>query len=139
MSEAHWAFIRTPPSSTNNDSNGRTAKIDVRPSEWATGSRACLYITLPLRPDPMGRHYRNGFPRLTTVHCWDDLDDRGRGCVPATPLLSSQRFGEVNDARSQVATLDALPELPVAAGIDDDDQIQVGGGDLVKMRVEDPR
>ena len=33
MSEAHWAFIRTPPSSTNSDNSGRTAKIDEVPSE----------------------------------------------------------------------------------------------------------
>ena len=30
--EAHWAFIRSPPSSTNSASSGRTAKIEVRPS-----------------------------------------------------------------------------------------------------------
>jgi len=47
MSEAHWAFMRTPPSSTNSDSSGRTAKIDEVPKEWETGSRTCLYMFAP--------------------------------------------------------------------------------------------
>src|ERR1017187_8850487 len=50
MSEAHWAFKRRPPSSTNSDSSGRTAKIDEVPSEWDTGSRTCLYTPLPSVP-----------------------------------------------------------------------------------------
>src|SRR5579872_420578 len=45
ISEAHQAFSRTTPSSTNSVSSGKTAKIEVNPSEWETGSRTCLYIS----------------------------------------------------------------------------------------------
>src|SRR3954447_12379363 len=45
----------------------------------------------------------------------------------------------MDDARLQPAPLDALLELAVAAGVDDDDRVEVGGGDLVEVAVEDPR
>src|SRR5437588_11880872 len=42
-SDAHCAFIRNTPSNTNSTTRGRTAKIEVTPSEWDTGSNTCLY------------------------------------------------------------------------------------------------
>src|SRR4051795_8616759 len=41
------------------------------------------------------------------------------------------------DARLEPAPLHALLELAVAAGVDDDDRVEVGGGDLVEVAVED--
>ena len=38
ISAAHWAFIFTPPSSTNSEISGSTAKIVDSPSESPTGS-----------------------------------------------------------------------------------------------------
>jgi len=43
ISDAHCAFIRTTPSRTNSTNKGKTAKIDVTPNEWETGSKICLY------------------------------------------------------------------------------------------------
>ena len=70
ISEAHWAFIRTPPRSTNSDTSGRTANIDESPSEWDTGSRTWLYIAPPLHPRLRGRrfgHELRGFARLARI------------------------------------------------------------------------
>src|SRR3954453_21361089 len=47
ISEAQWAFIFTPPSSTNSTRIGMAAKIELRKSESPTGSSTCLYIPLP--------------------------------------------------------------------------------------------
>src|SRR3954449_7166283 len=47
MSDAQWAFIFTPPSSTNSTRIGMAAKIELRKSESPTGSSTCLYIPLP--------------------------------------------------------------------------------------------
>ncbi len=49
ISAAHCAFILNTPSSRNSATSGRTAKIDVTPSEWDTGSSTCLYMSTPLR------------------------------------------------------------------------------------------
>src|SRR3954463_9997218 len=45
----------------------------------------------------------------------------------------------MGDARLEPAPLHALLELAVAAGVDDDDRVEVGGGDLVEVAVEDAR
>src|SRR4051794_18147870 len=45
----------------------------------------------------------------------------------------------MDDARLEPAPLHALLELAVAAGVDDDDRVEVGGGDLVEVAVEDAR
>ena len=55
---------------------------------------------------------------------------------PAPSAMSSARC---THARAQLAPLDALLELAVAAGVDDDDRVEVGGLDLVEVAVEDPR
>src|SRR3954451_3946449 len=47
ISDAQWAFIFTPPSSTNSTRIGMAAKIELRKSESPTGSSTCLYIPLP--------------------------------------------------------------------------------------------
>src|SRR3954469_10426315 len=47
INEAQWAFIFTPPSSTNSTRIGMAAKIELRKSESPTGSSTCLYIPLP--------------------------------------------------------------------------------------------
>src|SRR4051812_14333107 len=65
MSDAHCAFMRTPPSRTNSDSSGSTAKMDERPSEFDTGSSTCLYIALPPGPRHTGLPGR-GLPRART-------------------------------------------------------------------------
>ena len=56
-----------------------------------------------------------------------------------TSLLAGQQLGEVDDARSEPASLDALLELPVAARVDDRDDVEVCVGDLVEMAVEHAR
>src|SRR3954451_1627627 len=45
----------------------------------------------------------------------------------------------MDDARLEPAPLHALLELAVAAGVDDDDRVEVGGRDLVEVAVEDAR
>src|SRR5437016_409844 len=40
---AHCAFILRTPKRTNSTTSGSTAKIDVIPKEWETGSSTCLY------------------------------------------------------------------------------------------------
>src|SRR3954467_12392951 len=45
----------------------------------------------------------------------------------------------MDDARLEPAPLHALLELAVAAGVDDDDRVEVGGGDLVEVAVEHAR
>src|SRR5436305_383547 len=52
ITEASHAFILTTPKSTNSVSRGRTAKIEVRPSEWPTGSSTCLYMSPPFATRP---------------------------------------------------------------------------------------
>src|SRR3954464_3395155 len=47
ISDAQWAFIFTPPSSTNSTRIGMAAKIELRKSQSPTGSSTCLYIPLP--------------------------------------------------------------------------------------------
>src|SRR3979411_2904598 len=47
INDAHWAFNFRTPRSKNNTSSGRTAKIEVIPREWETGSRTCLYTERP--------------------------------------------------------------------------------------------
>src|SRR3954470_9318847 len=47
ISDAQWAFIFTPPSSTNSTRIGMAAKIELSPSELPTGSSTCLYMPLP--------------------------------------------------------------------------------------------
>src|SRR4051794_19152539 len=44
MRPAHWAFIFSPPNSTNSVMIGSAAKIDDRPSESPTGSVTCWYM-----------------------------------------------------------------------------------------------
>src|SRR3954469_6462735 len=45
----------------------------------------------------------------------------------------------MDDARLEPAPIHALLELAVAARVDDDDRVEVGGGDLVEVAVEDAR
>src|SRR3954447_9737954 len=45
----------------------------------------------------------------------------------------------MDDARLEPAPIHALLELAVAAGVDDDDRVEVRGGDLVEVAVEDAR
>src|SRR3954452_13219040 len=45
----------------------------------------------------------------------------------------------MDDARLEPAPLHALLELAIAAGVDDDDRVEVGGRDLVEVAVEHPR
>ena len=61
------------------------------------------------------------------------------GRVRSDVALGGQQLGDVDHARPQLAALDALLELPVAAGVDYGDHVQVRGGDLVEMRVEHAR
>src|ERR1700757_2972977 len=46
-SAAHCALSRTTPSRMKSVTRGRTAKIDVSPSEPDTGSSTCLYTAEP--------------------------------------------------------------------------------------------
>jgi hypothetical protein len=48
ISAAHCAFILTTPSRMNSTTSGSTAKIEVSPKEWETGSRTCLYTMTSL-------------------------------------------------------------------------------------------
>ena len=45
----------------------------------------------------------------------------------------------MHDPGPQPAPLHALLELAVAAGVHDDDRVEVGGDDLVEVALEDPR
>src|SRR5437588_9360541 len=67
-SDAHCAFIRNTPSNTNSTTRGRTAKIEVTPSEWDTGSNTCLY-TAHLLVHPPGRvlHHCLSYPGPTRL------------------------------------------------------------------------
>ena len=53
--------------------------------------------------------------------------------------LAGKQLGDMDHARPQLAALDALLELPVAAGVDHDEHVKVCGGNLVEMRVEHAR
>jgi hypothetical protein len=43
---AHCAARRRPPSNTNSATIGNTAKIELRASEFDTGSKFCVYTLL---------------------------------------------------------------------------------------------
>src|SRR4051794_4677135 len=54
MSDAHCAFIFTPPSRTNSVMIGSAAKIDDSPRESPTGSYTCWYMRLSSLCGPSG-------------------------------------------------------------------------------------
>src|SRR5450755_861784 len=66
--------------------------------------------------------------------------NRATRTAPTGPsLYARQQLGEMQHARPQPATLDALLELPVAAGVDHSDHVEVSACDLVEMPVEHAR
>src|SRR5450755_30309 len=88
ISEAHWAFIRTPPSNTKSNNSGITAKIDVSPSEWDTGSRTCLYIRLPPRPASRDDDCSWGRSRRSARARW-------RGAVGLDRLVGARPYAKL--------------------------------------------
>src|SRR3712207_1579029 len=63
----------------------------------------------------------------------DDLDVRAVAGLALACL--GEELGQVEHARAEPPPLDALLELAVAAGVDDDDDVEVGLGDLVEVAV----
>src|SRR4051794_13933880 len=55
----------------------------------------------------------------------------------AKSARSGEHLGEMQDPRFELAALDALLKLPVAAGVDDHDDVEISRGDLIEVAVED--